>query len=100
MISVPIVLVKLVALVFSLGVAYLAFYGYRRNESVPMLSVAAGFVFIGVGAVCESLVYRVLDTSLLSAAVVQTGLVSVGMLLILASLVLGPDSAAVSSDGD
>jgi hypothetical protein len=45
-------------------------------------------VLIGVGAVCESLLYNVLNTSLFSAALVQTGLVSSGMLLILGSILL------------
>nr|WP_158059658.1 hypothetical protein [Halorussus halophilus] len=84
----PIVVVKLITLVLSLGVAYLAYHGYRRSESKPMLYVAFGFVFIGTGAVCEGVIYAVFDTSLSAAAFIQAVIVSSGMLFILASLKL------------
>jgi hypothetical protein len=91
MIEAPFLVVKLVTLVLSLAVAYLAYHGYRRTESDPMRYVSVGFVFIGVGAVCEGLVYRLFDTSFLSAAVVQGVVVSSGLLFVLASLTLGDD---------
>ena len=90
MTSVPILAVKLVALLLSLSVAYLAFYAYRRSESAPMVYVSVGFVFIGVGAICEGLILSVLETSLFSAALIQALLVSLGMVLILRSITLGP----------
>jgi hypothetical protein len=80
--------VKLVALVLSLVVAGLAFHGYRRSGNQPMLFVSGEFVGIGVGAVCEGLIYLVFDTTLFSAALVQAVVVSSGMLLVLASLTL------------
>jgi hypothetical protein len=88
-ISVSFLAVKLVTLVLSLLVAGLAYHGYRRSGSEPMLYVAGGFVFIGVGAICEGLIYRVFGTTLLSAAAVQAAIVSGGLLLVLASLTLG-----------
>jgi hypothetical protein len=88
-ISVSFLAVKLVTLVLSLVVAGLAYHGYRRSGSEPMLYVAGGFVFIGVGAICEGLIYRVFGTTLLSAAAVQAAIVSGGLLLVLASLTLG-----------
>lgn len=91
MTSVPVVAVKLIALLLSLSVAYLAFYAYRRSEHAPMIYVSVGFVFIGVGAICEGLILDVLGTSLFSAALVQAVLVSAGMVLILRSITLGPD---------
>lgn len=90
MIGLPFVLLKLGTLALSLTVAYLAFHAYQRNEVSPMLYVSVGFVFIGVGAICEGLIYSVLNTSLLSAALVQAALVSLGMVLILRSIVAGP----------
>lgn len=93
MIDPSFVVVKLVAVVLSLVVAGLAYHGYRRSGSEPMLFVSAGFVFIGVGAVCEGLIYLVLDTTLFSAALVQTVVVSAGMLLVLASLKVNSDGA-------
>ena len=91
MISIPIILIKLIALLLSLSVAYLAFYAYRRSESSPMFYVSVGFVFIGVGAICEGLILTALDTSMFSAALVQVILVSLGMILILRSITLDSD---------
>jgi len=91
MIGPPTLVVKLITLVLSLLVAYLAFHGYRRSDSDPMLYVSVGFVFIGVGAICEGLIYRTFNTSLQSAALVQALIVSCGLLFILASLTLGTD---------
>lgn len=82
----PFVIAKLITLVLSLLVAYLAYHGYRRNDRTPMLYVAVGFVFIGAGAICEGLIYLVFGTTIVSAALVQAAVVSSGMLLILASL--------------
>lgn len=90
MIAPPVLIVKLMTLVLSLAVAYLAYHGYRRNGSTPMLYVAVGFVFIGVGTICEGLIYRLLGTSLQSAAVMQALIVSSGLLFILASLTRRP----------
>ncbi|WP_458189208.1 DUF7521 family protein [Haladaptatus sp. NG-WS-4] len=86
MIETPVLAAKLVTLVLSLIVAYLAYHGYRRNESKPMLYVSLGFVFIGTGAICERLIYLVLDTSVLSASLIQSAIVSSGLLLVLVSL--------------
>jgi hypothetical protein len=91
MIDPPFIIVKLITLVLSLVVAYLAYHGYRRSDSEPMLYVSGGFVFIGVGAICEGLIYRLFGTTLLSAALVQAAIVSCGLLLVLASLTLGTE---------
>ena len=82
----PFVIAKLITLVLSLLVAYLAYHGYRRNDNTPMLYVAVGFVFIGAGSICEGLIYLVFGTTIVSAALVQAAVVSSGMVLILASL--------------
>ncbi|MFC7164587.1 DUF7521 family protein [Halospeciosus flavus] len=95
MISPSIVVVKLITLFLSLLVAYLAFYAYKRSESHPMLYVSVGFVFIGVGAICEGLVYSVLGTSLFSAALIQAVLVSFGMVLILRSVMSDSNNEAI-----
>lgn len=93
--SIPIVAVKSTALLLSLSVAYLAFYAYRRSESGPMFYVSVGFVFIGIGAICEGLILDTFETSMFSAALIQAILVSVGMVLILRSLMLDPGSQDV-----
>ncbi|ELY50211.1 DUF7521 family protein [Natronolimnohabitans innermongolicus] len=85
--EVPFLLSKGVTLVLSLVVSYLAYHGYRRSGQTPMLYVSGGFVFIGVGAVCEGLIYQLFGTTIASAALVQAIVVSSGMVLILFSLV-------------
>ncbi len=91
MIELSVLAVKLIPLLLSLLVAGLAYHGYRRSGREPMRYVAFGFVLIGVGAICEGLIYRLFGTSLLSAALVQGALVSCGLLLILASLTFGSE---------
>lgn len=95
MIGIPIVLTKLVTLLFSLSVAYLAFHAYRRNDMYPMVYVSIGFVLIGTGAVCEGLIYSVLNASLFSASLVQAVLVSLGMICILRSITLVSETGQV-----
>ncbi|PGF14110.1 hypothetical protein CP556_23995 [Natrinema sp. CBA1119] len=80
------VIAKLFTFVLSLGVAYLAYHGYRRSGQTPMLYVSGGFVFIGAGAICEGLIYQVFGTTIASAALVQAAIVSSGMVLVLISL--------------
>ncbi|APW98399.1 hypothetical protein CHINAEXTREME_11665 [Halobiforma lacisalsi AJ5] len=79
-------LAKLITLILSLLVAYLAYHGYRRSGETPMLYVSGGFIFIGAGAICEGLVYHVFGTTIASAALVQAAIVSSGMVLVLFSL--------------
>jgi hypothetical protein len=86
MIETPVVVAKLVTLALSLVVAYLAYHGYRRNDSEPMLYVSAGFVLIGVGAICEGVIYQVFGASIVSAGLIQATIVSGGMLFVIASL--------------
>ncbi|WP_254533536.1 DUF7521 family protein [Natrinema gelatinilyticum] len=80
------VIAKLITFVLSLVVAYLAYHGYRRSGQTPMLYVSSGFVFIGVGAICEGLIYLVFETTSASAALMQAAIVSSGMVLVLISL--------------
>lgn len=79
-------LAKLITLVLSLVIAYLAYHGYRRSGETPMLYVSGGFVFIGAGAICEGLIYLFFGTSIVSAGLIQAVIVSSGMLCILFSL--------------
>ncbi|WP_306060803.1 DUF7521 family protein [Natronococcus wangiae] len=79
-------LAKLITLVLSLVVAYLAYHGYRRSGQTPMLYVSGGFIFIGAGAICEGLIYHAFGTTIASAALVQAAIVSSGMVLVLISL--------------
>ncbi|WP_425487789.1 DUF7521 family protein [Natronomonas salina] len=93
MIETSLMLAKLFTFALSLVVAYLAYHGYRRSGSEPMLYVAAGFVFIGGGAICEGLIYTLFGTSILSAGLIQAVIVSTGMILMLISLTKSTSSA-------
>lgn len=84
--EVSFLIAKLITLVLSLVVAYLAYHGYRRNGQLPMLYVSGGFIFIGAGAICEGLIYHVFGTTIASAALIQAVIVSSGMVLVLLSL--------------
>ncbi|MXV60613.1 hypothetical protein GS429_00705 [Natronorubrum sp. JWXQ-INN-674] len=84
--EVSFLLSKGITLVLSLIVAYLAYHGYRRSGQTPMLYVSGGFVFIGVGAICEGLIYQLFGTTIASAALVQGVIVSSGMVLVILSL--------------
>lgn len=78
--------VKVIVLILSLTIAYLAFHGYRRNKSIPMMYVAVGFIFIGVGSICEGVLYHGLGTSTATAGIVQAVVVSTGFIFIFLSL--------------
>lgn len=80
------VIAKLITIGLGLLIAFQAYKGYRVHGSEPMLHVAIGFVFISVGAVLEGLLFDVLGWTIFLAGAVQTGLVAVGMLVILYSL--------------
>ncbi|WP_425492278.1 DUF7521 family protein [Halovivax gelatinilyticus] len=95
MIETPLLVAKLITLVLSLLVAYLAYHGYRRSGQRPMLYVAAGFVFIGAGAICEGLIYVAFGTSIVSAGLIQAAIVSSGLLLVLLSLRTGTSQSSV-----
>ncbi|WP_425499149.1 DUF7521 family protein [Natronosalvus rutilus] len=87
MIGPSLVAAKLITFVLGLAVALLAYHGYRRNQSQPMLYVSAGFVFIAGGAICEGLIYHTFGFSILSAGLIQSAIVSSGLVLVLVSLV-------------
>ncbi|MFB6146372.1 MAG: hypothetical protein ABEJ08_01635 [Halobacteriaceae archaeon] len=71
-------------------IAYQAYRGYRVHDSEPMLYVAVGFFFISVGSVIEGVLFEVAGLDIFVAGAIQTGVVAVGMLVILYSLYGGP----------
>lgn len=75
-------------LVIALGflVAYQSYRGYRRNDSLPMLYLAVGFVLLSVGGVLDCSLFGVLDVVVPYAGYVKTGLVATGMATISYSL--------------
>ncbi|MFT4889660.1 MAG: hypothetical protein ACI9YT_000571 [Halobacteriales archaeon] len=86
----------LVTLVFGLAIAYVAFRGYRRNESRPMLFIAIGFVLaVAIPGTLSYLVYVFTSVANVSlgidlvylAALMQVSEI-VGMACILYALVM------------
>lgn len=80
------VIAKIITVGLGFLIAFQAYKGYRVHRSEPMLHVAIGFVFISVGSVIEGVLFDVLGWSIFLAGTVQTGLVALGMLVILYSL--------------
>ena len=79
-------LVKLVALVLGTFIVYLAYKGYRRNASKPLLYVALGFALITGATMIEGLLYVVLGLDLLTALVASTTITVIGFVAIIYSI--------------
>lgn len=86
MVHVELVIAKLVTMGLGFLIAHQAYRGYRVHGSEPMLYVAIGFVFISIGAIIEGLLFDVFGFSIFIAGTVATGIVALGMVVILYSL--------------
>lgn len=86
MVHYELVVAKLVTMSLGFLIAHQAYKGYREYGSTPMLYVAIGFLFISVGAIIEGILFDVVGWSIFLAGTVQTGIVAIGMLVILYSL--------------
>ncbi|MEF8852119.1 MAG: hypothetical protein V5A44_06285 [Haloarculaceae archaeon] len=83
---IELVIAKLVTMGLGFLIAYQAYRGYRVHRSEPMLYVAVGFTFISFGAVIEGILFDVVGMDIFPASAIQTGIVAVGMAVILYSL--------------
>ena len=85
-------IVKIVALIFGAYIVYLAYNGYRRNSSRPLLFVAFGFALITAATVIEGLFYVVITplrdpiSNLLLALLVSTTITLIGFIAIIYSI--------------
>ena len=77
---------KIVALFLGAFIVYLAFRGYRRNRSKPLLFVAMGFALITAGTIAEGLLYVMLGSTLLAAIATGTAVTVLGFIAILYSI--------------
>jgi len=77
---------KLVTLVLGAFIVYLAYKGYKRNRSQPLLYVAIGFALITLGTVLEGVMYVLVGSELLSAIASGTTITILGFLTILYSI--------------
>jgi hypothetical protein len=80
----------LIATLDTMSLGYLiarqASKGNRASGSTPMPNVAIGFLFITAGAILEGLLVDATVWALGLAGTLQTGIVAVGMVVILYSL--------------
>lgn len=83
---IELVIAKIITMVLGLLIAFTAYRGYRVAGSEPMLYVAIGFFFISVGAVIEGVLFEIVGLDIFVAGAVQTGIVAIGMLVVLYSL--------------
>ncbi len=77
---------KIVALILGAFIVYLAYKGYKRNSSKPLLYVALGFALITAGTVTEGILYVVLGSELLSAIAAGTTFMVLGFVVIVYSI--------------
>ena len=77
---------RLIALFLGAFIVYLAYRGYRRNASKPLLFVALGFAFITAGTLLEGLIFVVLGSDILSAIAIDGVLTVIGFVAIIYSI--------------
>jgi uncharacterized membrane protein (DUF441 family) len=78
--------VKLVALLLGTFIVYLAYKGYRRNASKPLLYVALGFALITGATMIEGILYAILSLDLLVALLTSTAITVIGFFAIIYSI--------------
>ena len=79
-------LAKVVALILGGFIVFLAYKGYKRNSSKPLLYVALGFALITAGTIAEGILYVLLGSELLSAIAAGTAVVVLGFVVIIYSI--------------
>ncbi len=77
---------KLAALFLGAFIVYLAYRGYRRNASRPLLYVALGFCLITVGTIAEGVLYVLVGSDLLAAIATGTSVTVLGFAVIIYSI--------------
>lgn len=79
-------LAKGVGLVLGAFIVYLAYRGYKRNASRPLLYVSIGFGLITIGTVIEGLLYNLFRYELLVAVGIGTVVTILGFVAIIYSI--------------
>jgi hypothetical protein len=77
---------KVIALILGAFIVYLAYRGYERNSSKPLLYVALGFALITAGTIAEGILYVMLGSELLSAIATGTTIMVLGFVVIIYSI--------------
>ena len=79
-------IMRLIALFLGAFIVYLAYKGYRRNASKPLLYVALGFALITAGTLLEGLMFVILGSDILAAIAIEGVLTVIGFVAILYSI--------------
>ena len=83
---------KVIALALGAFIVYLAYRGYTRNRSKPLLYVAVGFALITLGNLVEGLLYVLFHvTDLVVATGIGTAITIIGFVAIIYSIYSGKD---------
>lgn len=82
----PLIAAKLIILALGLLIAWTAYRGYRRHQSMSMWYLAIGFALISVGTVTEGLLFEHFEVEIFLASAIQSFISATGMLAILYSL--------------
>lgn len=77
---------KVIALLLGAFIVYLAYRGYKRNVSKPLLYVAMGFALITAGTLLEGVMFVILGSDILEALATGTVLTAVGFVAIIYSI--------------
>ncbi|MGD0688733.1 MAG: hypothetical protein ABSA50_03090 [Candidatus Bathyarchaeia archaeon] len=77
---------RLVALFLGAFIVYLAYRGYKRNASKPLLYVALGFALITAGTLLEGLMFVILGSDILAAIAIEGVLTVMGFVAIIYSI--------------
>jgi hypothetical protein len=78
--------IKLAALILGTFIVYLAYKGYRRNNSKPLLYVALGFALMTAATIVEGILYVIIGAELLVALFISTIITVIGFVAIIYSV--------------
>jgi len=70
---------KTAVLILGVAIAALAVLAYRQTRDRSMLYLAVGFTFIAFGSFIEGLLFELLAWNLMTAHIVESGFVLVGL---------------------
>lgn len=80
---------ELVTVILGLTIAYIAYRGYRRNDSRPMLFIAIGFLLVtGLPALAATAFFSLAQVDEVTAGVLSQAAEITGMLCILYALLM------------
>ncbi len=77
---------KVIALFLGTFIVYLAYKGYRRNASKPLLYVALGFGLITAATLLEGVMFVILGSNILAAIATGTVVTVIGFAAIIYSI--------------